>query len=60
MASLPIGLIKGQKNVRKERLNVQDKQTETRERIQAIRNKVASFYLEVNPWLLTAIVRYSA
>ena len=50
MASLPIGLIKGQKNVRKERLNVQDKQTETRERIQAIRNKVASFYIEVITW----------
>ncbi|XP_052777105.1 probable lysosomal cobalamin transporter [Mya arenaria] len=39
MASLPIGLIKGHRNVRKERLGVQDRRANTRDRMQAIRNK---------------------
>lgn len=39
MAILPIDLIRGSRNVRQEKLDVQSRKSSTRERIQAIRNK---------------------
>ena len=40
MAALPIGLIKGHRNVKHERMLITDRRTETRARVEAIRNKV--------------------
>ena len=40
MAALPIGLIKGHRNVRHERLQITSKKSETTAKIAAIRNKV--------------------
>ena len=47
MAALPIGLIKGHRNVRNERLQITDKKSETTAKIAAIRNKVFRVYCTV-------------
>ena len=40
MAALPVGLIKGYRNVRMEKMDIVGRKNETRARVDAIRNKV--------------------
>ena len=42
MAALPVGLIKGYRNVRMEKMDIVGRKNETRARVDAIRNKVRS------------------
>ena len=42
MAALPVGLIKGYRNVRMEKMDIVGRKNETRARVDAIRNKVGA------------------
>ena len=48
MASLPVGLIKGYRNVRMEKMDIVGRKNETRARVDAIRNKVGGTQCTLN------------